>query len=379
MAISFPAIWSKLGRKFKTRSTHLRDRLDKRFNQITYEIIWVLYSHPLSWRYRWLLPIAHQFQLVGKFLFKSQLLHIRLVEGINSDGGNKLRLFYFGPGTSYAWFVFRLFGDRATIRTDLGTCRSSNLRRESRRLAEKTDLIVIERNSLLRWKPHYGTWIVMPESVHMVMDFAHDQTWDQVEKIFNRTMEYNIRKVRKAGFQLSMGKLPEGLERFYRNMYYPYTTYRHKDHAQLASLEYMQGFLGHAELKQVCLPDGRVLAGYFCQRRGRVMHWLYNGVLDGDPRWMQQGALSALYYLGIRKDFEQGIQRVNIGGVIPFEEDSLYQHKKRWGFHPEKNPWSYTDWLIWAPDETSVAAEWIKGHLPLEGVASLSKNISEVA
>ena len=373
--IYLPAAWDKIKRRSEKLLNRLRNKLNERFNRISYELLWSLYGHPQSWRFRRLLPVAHQVQLIGKLFLKPPTVHKKLVEGLAAENGTRLRMAYLGPETSYEWLIYRFFGENEVSRKDLGTCGLTALKRETARLADQADIIVVERNSILHWRPRSGTWVIMPEEVHMVMDFTPGQTWEQIEKQFKRTMEYNLRKVRKAGFQLEFAQLPQELEPFYENMYYPYTLQRHKDHAQLASFEYIQGFLDHAELKMVRLPEGQVVGGYLCQHRGKVMHWLYNGVLDGDQKWMEQGAFSALYYLGVRKDFERGIDRVDIGGVVPFEDDSLYQHKKRWGFRPEPNPWSYTDWLLWAPDETSSAAEWIKNHPPLTGMSRHSKNI----
>ncbi len=372
------SILNGLQRKYNTVRERTLRELDKNFNRFTHELLWRLYANPQSWRYRTFLSPAHQLQLLGKLLFKPHSAEIILTEGIQAETGQPLRVIYIGTSISYSQFVYLLFADQQVTRTNLGSCHILRQHQTAARLAKDADLVILERNSLLKWAPSSGVWASTPVDIQMIIDFDAEMTWEKYEKSVKRSMGNNIRKVRKAGLQLKLANLEENLDNFYDNMHVPYIEQRHKGHIMATSLSSLQNIQGQSELKMIYLPDGKAIAGYFCYRRGKVSLWIVNGILDGDETWLEQGALSALYYLGLRQDFERGIYRIDCGGVAPFENDPIFIHKKRWGFHPAQNPWGYTDWFFWAPDENSPAAGWIQSHPPIAEFARFSPNFQRV-
>jgi hypothetical protein len=54
------------------------------------------------------------------------------------------------------------------------------------------------------------------------------------------------------------------------------------------------------------------------------------GVKDGNPDYVRDGALTALYYFMICFAQEAGYKWINFGGSRAFLNDGVLQHKKKW-------------------------------------------------
>jgi hypothetical protein len=72
--------------------------------------------------------------------------------------------------------------------------------------------------------------------------------------------------------------------------------------------------------------------------------------------------LSAFYYHTIKYGFEQGLQRYDVGECRPFTTDGIYLHKQRWGMYPVRDLWGTREWMLWAPDQSPVAMQWLNAH-----------------
>ena len=325
------------------------------------------------------MALAHFSHLLTKFLFKGLKSRIILYNGEEAITNQPFRLLYVGSNTDLCIITYRFYGSHPFEEKDLGECWFFQVKQRLAGLAQQADLVLVSRNCFSKWAPRKGRWMVVPSQLRMVMDFTPGQEWSSIEKVMKKRQSYNIHKMRNNGYHLETSTDPKDLDFFISQMYLPYIGHRYKDQGQVASRWYLKELFPHAELKFAVCPDGKRVAGLYCYRQGRVAHWMYLAALNGNEYWTQQGALAAVYYLGIQEAFENGLRRVDVGEVRPFQDEKLYTHKKHWGFKPVLHPWNYCDWLFWAPDESSFAAEWLDVHPPISGFAHHSKTSSEIS
>lgn len=346
-----------------------------RAGRLTFKWIWNAYSIEDPWQQKAAMAAAQFPQYLSKFIFKGLKSKILLLEGEEACTNQPFRLLYFGSTADMCIITFRFFGSHLVEQKELGECWYFQVKSKLKEMAEQADIIMVSRNGLLQWKPREGHWIVVPSQLRMVIDFSSAQEWLLVEEVMKRCQAYNIRKVRSNHYSLETSRDPQDLDFFISHMYLPYIQQRYKYQGQVASQSYLKELFQNVELKFAVCPDGQRVAGLYCYRQGRVAHWMYFGILDGKESWTEQGALAAIYYLGLHEAFEQGLRRVDAGEVRPFKDEKLYFHKKHWGFKPILHPWNYDEWLLWAPEETSIGSEWINNHAPIPGFGRNSKGL----
>ena len=268
---------------------------------------------------------------------------------------------YFASGDGMSYLESLLFADGQAKCEQRESCSLWALAKTAAELAREVDLVVVERNSLLRWKPSCGSWVVGPTWVRMVFDFVPGQSWEQVQARFKKQQK-NIRYFRKNGYTYSVSRQDEDFDHFYHRMHIPLIDTRHKGYGLIDGKQNLYKFFKQGFVMFALNRENQPVAGDLDSLRGDVMLAVVNGVLDGERKWMQEGALNVLYYYELQWCHEHGLRRCDIGGARPFAHNGLYTHKRRWGFQPVRGLWQVHDWLLWAPHDSPVAMQWLEAH-----------------
>lgn len=143
----------------------------------------------------------------------------------------------------------------------------------------------------------------------------------------SKNARYNLRRILKADFQVSYVNDLSSFNYFYYKMYRPYILNVYNDAAQIQ---------GHDSLKQSYLDGGellllkansQVIGGMLMLLRNDIAITHRLGILDGNIRTARNGAVSALFYYGMRRANALGYKKLRLGGSRSFLRDGLLRFK----------------------------------------------------
>ena len=138
------------------------------------------------------------------------------------------------------------------------------------------------------------------------------------------------REQKKAvAFHYEISKDPADLQVFYDTMYLPFLRTRHQ-HPTILEFDYLlNNYLKKNGELLFIKKDGRVIAGGLCNLVGETYHLGTLGLKD--ESYINEGAIAALYYYGIRLAYERGAKFVDLGLSRPFLSDGVVIYKRKWG------------------------------------------------
>ncbi|GIK41910.1 MAG: hypothetical protein BroJett011_57430 [Chloroflexota bacterium] len=189
-------------------------------------------------------------------------------------------------------------------------------------------VIVLGSQYLIRSLPRQNA-IVQPFFVRMLLNVRGD--WDDVKRRFHKNVrDYQLRLVRKYGYEYEVSPREEDFEMFYHQMYSPTMAQRHHELASPMSVEearqnFQRGFL------HLIKRDGQYVAGGLSYPQGRIIRFRLIGVVNADEQLMREGALGAYYYAITHWANQEGYDYVSFGDSAPHLADGILQHKRRWG------------------------------------------------
>ena len=290
---------------------------------------------------------------------ESEVVRMR---GVGKDDGQPLSLLYIGDETNLKYLTFSVFADVSTERENLGRCYTRQMLDVATDYGRIFDLVVLERPVGMKTWPTTGEWFRAPLWVRMVKNLQPGTTDEQIQATYRKHQIKNIKLTRKTGLFRKISHDGEDFKYFYESMYVPSMKLRHGAYGGIVDFEYYQVLTRKGFLMWICLPDGIKVAGSIFIERHGVLYGVLNGFLNGDPQWLQKGALSAIYIFTYEYAVEKCIRFVDVGEVMPILTNGLYNHKKRWGFNPEISPWHVNEWLFWIPKAESPAWNWLEAH-----------------
>jgi predicted N-acyltransferase len=288
-------------------------------------------------------------------------LRIVLFSGHAADSQTPFTVAYIGEGDSLAFFQHSLFTSDRTECNRQGNCFTWRAPARALALADDVDIVLLERNNLLSWTPTSGEWRTAPPWLRMVRDFGPDESRQQLKQSM-RHQRRNIRYVRRGGYRYRFSDDDADFDFYYHHMYLPFTKVRHEDRAIVSDEAYLRSAFRRGTLMMALTRGERPVAAQICMVRDNVLYLVGLGVLDGDLFWMQDGAVSALYFYTIQWAHEQGLRHADWGRCRPFVTDGRFRHKKRWGLRPAPDPWVHSEWLFWIPSGSAAARAWLQAH-----------------
>lgn len=339
----------------------IRNFSKRRFNLWQFNAIWNAYVSPKKWVRRWILPAIQTIQRFGKLIFNENKLSVVILNGNAVPSQCSIKVVYIGRKRSLNYFVFSLFGDNPVDRREFEKISSRTSRKIGEGLASTADLVIFERNCLVKWKPNWGEWIETPFQVRHVFEIDAQDTWQSIENQFTEQKRY-IRKAQKEEFSISISQDKKDFDYFYDRMLIPLAKKRYKDRARIAQRLYLQALLPKGFITFVSTPDGQRIAGAFNIIDGDIYLGMVMGVLDGNEDWIQRGAIALLYHSDIQYCHKKGLHRIDVGESVPFANNGLFRYKAMWGYRPQLDPWNYINWLIWVPNNSPEGLRWVVRH-----------------
>lgn len=321
-----------------------------------------LYCLPANAPQKRLMPALYQFRRLFHFLHGGIPFKIYIFKGLEAQTRRPLITAYLENGRGAQYMRTLLYGEDAEVQVEeRGGCNVWNLPRVAEALSREVDLLIVERTTFLRWKPRRGEWVTSPAWVRMAQAIDFDHPWEDVERSFKKQKE-NIRRIKLRGYTYEISRKDEDFDFFLDRMHAPTIGQRHRNYGIIdtrAGLyrQFKQGFLMFIRDAQ-----GKRVAASLNMRRGEVVFGVVNGFLDGNPRYLEEGAMSAIYLFMLRYCREQGIRRLDICEARPFSANGLYLYKKRWGFQPLPELWNLREWLMWVPGGSAVALDWLASN-----------------
>ncbi len=313
-----------------------------------------------SLRHRLLMPVYALRRFIF-FLSAGLFFDIYLMEGEAPQLNGRLRIGSLSGGHGREYLAHHFFQSDPEIVTYRGRIPFWKQAAAAKALAAEANLVVVERNSLLNWKPSTGEWVCSPIYVRMVAEMDLSKPWEEIEPQF-KAQKRNIRHLKKAGFAYRISNRMEDFHFFYDCMYYPLMSKRHGEDAFVESREQMLTYFRKGELLFIDDRDGNPVAGSLNMRKGDVLFGLALGVMDAREDLMHEGALSAIYYFVLQWAYENHISRCDSCEVRPFAQDGVYTYKHRWGFRPVTELWNTREWMFWAPGPDPAAQNFVRNH-----------------
>ena len=320
-----------------------------------------IYSTPNPVTRRWELPVVFLMYRVVLFVRGGQEFDIYRLEGIPANQKEPITLMYFQSGHGLEYLAKEMFCENEFRSEKVGSCRWWKLAKQAEEAAARADVVVIERNTLIRWTPRRGQWLRTPTWVSMAMEINPGLPWEEVKKQMH-SQHSNIRAIKKWNFTYTVNHDSCDFDFFYEHMYLPYITQRYPESGFTDSKSHLRNIFEHGFLAQIGLPGGDPIAAVVSLRRGELQFSVALGVLEANNTWLDAGVISALYYYQIKHAYDDGLRRVDVGGARPFLNDGLFQYKYRWGMRPVLDYWNPREWLIWIPNGSEAARLWAAEH-----------------
>ncbi len=285
-------------------------------------------------------------------------------------GGLEANLLVAGPEPWSAYLPERLFCAPAA-RQPLGSFKPWALERALRHASPPADLTVIRvdyASARLFFRQRYlqvPAWVALrcrPEDTR-ILARRHS------------ALDRDLQIVRHWGLSTEITQGEDDLDYFYNKMYLPFMLQRHGDSAYIRSSPWCRGALRRGGFVWVLHKGVRVGACLF-EHRGETLDLCVVGLLNGDPEWKRQGAISALYMRAVEHARAEGCQWVGLGAVRPSLTDGLLRYKAKWDSSLCKsltNPYCFlVRWDRWNP-----SLEALLSNTPL--IYSVAGGFSAVA
>jgi hypothetical protein len=141
------------------------------------------------------------------------------------------------------------------------------------------------------------------------------------------SLKSDIRKIKKHAFNFEVTRDPRCFFKFYHEMFVPHKAKRFGKAADIC--QFGPRFQRNRDLLLI-KKSGETVAGVTVCYERDVPILGDNGILDGDSKYIKEGALSASYYYMFLYLEKKGFKKVNLGGSSPFFHDGVLKYKTKW-------------------------------------------------
>ena len=253
---------------------------------------------------------------------------VMLLRGTGKNPDGPVVVLYVGRCVNLRYIARILLGDYEVIeRVD------SNLfgfRRHQRRLESSADMTVFD----IGWPYHRRLrdrhrFLEVPDWVNMAVELEDE--WDDVVRGFRHTARNNdLRLIRRNGYHAEASRDQAEIEHFYDHMYLPFVRGRYADDAVADPRRHVIRRARQGWLLKVLSGEELIVAGVVFPEDD-VLYFLWMGFSGQCISEPPEGAVSALYYFGIRHAFDEGLSAVDFTGTRAFLNDGAFRFKRKWG------------------------------------------------
>jgi len=264
--------------------------------------------------------------LIRKYLSKFRY-SVWFLEGAERHSNADLRMLYVGGSEVNKNYIANLAFRPAVHERFLGRFWMLRPTRFKHELAAETDMVVTEIKKGFMDGSDKSCFFVpcwidgrinIDETLHLT---------ETIEKI-----KCDLRRVRKSQYAHQVSHERKEFIDFYNHMYVPHTTKNYGNEATLHSLE---GILKKFEWSELLLiKDGeKPIAGEVIEYQSNGPKLLCLGVLNGDRRYVNAGAIAALFYFRLMHLKNKGYTEIDFGASRGFWNDGVLRYKRKWGLN----------------------------------------------
>lgn len=156
--------------------------------------------------------------------------------------------------------------------------------------------------------------------------------WDGIAANMARAKRNWVNRFRaQPDLEFEISHSPEDLRFFYDRMLIPYVKTRFGALGDYDHFGRMEKMLGLGGFLMFVRKQGQRIAATLCQMDTRMLAYNRVGLLDGDERLLETGALMAIYYGQVQIAVDHKLPLLDLKQSRPFLMDGVFQNKARWG------------------------------------------------
>jgi len=303
-------------------------------------------------------PVVNQAKRVGS-LIRRCVLEVYSLQGTFSGG--PLRMIVADDGSTLSYIEHLAFPDGAEVSRQGAISALA-----APELADSdADLVVVGANLLLRRLYTRRGFRIVPKWIRLFLPteedpdsrFARPDVAGPVRKHFRQT----LRRIEEGGFECEVTTDLKWFDRFYRDMYQPYTVQRHGELAIVHPYRKMKRtFLRGAGI--IVHKDEEPVGGAVVFRSGSTLCLPHMGVLGGDVEMVKQGAGSAIDYFAMKLAHSAGCSYMNFGHTRAFLSNGVLRYKLNWQAEVREDDDAVADFAMAAPRLTEHARRFLTAH-----------------
>jgi hypothetical protein len=254
-----------------------------------------------------------------------------LINGLTKNSNFSITTLFIGSEES-AYQFGHLIHNKIERITPLGkflltNCNLSNL--------QGVEIIVFKTNDSLVPKFIKQGYLPLP-----IVDFSLNlrKSIDQIIKRSKKSRRQNIKKFRNSNYSYTIKRNSDQyFDYFYWKMYLPFTKNRFGKAGIIFSYSKLKALYKRNGGIVFVKNDEHHMIGLLFYIKGKTLYMKNYGVLETNQRFeMGLAGQAALFFL-IKWAKDKGVTSLNCGKTMPFFKDGVFNYKKRWGMHIERN------------------------------------------
>jgi len=251
-----------------------------------------------------------------------------MLKGKEKKSGESLNALISGKDNAVAFFSDLLYSGQPS-KTDLGKSFVWKVKSKARAVQPNPDLIFVEFDRFYASIFERKGFVPLPKWVLFTLDISKSFP-ELMRAIKNKSLDNNLRKMKKNEFSFEITRDPEKFDLFYHHMYVPLAEKRFGEASWIFDYHHLKRLLENGQLLLV-KRNNEYLSGALLLERGKSVFSHSLGVKEGNIEYIGQGAITASYYFTIHWAKKSGYEWIDFGYCRPFLKDGVFVYKKRWG------------------------------------------------
>lgn len=189
--------------------------------------------------------------------------------------------------------------------------------------------------------------LVLPYRLHLVVDLAGGGEWRA--RLSRHERKAFAAQARRSGATLAIADDDASFAFFYDRMHTPTMRRRHGARTRGESRDAAHECLFRDGVLAFVTVDGARVAGALCHRdrRRNTLTLRLLGVLDGDQRHYDTGALKVIYHLLLDWADRTGVAHLDFGGTESWLSKGIFRWKRRFGPRAVPPPNHQANLRVW--------------------------------
>lgn len=282
---------------------------------------------------------------------------ITQLKGRLADGSQSARVIVVDPQPTTVPLIQSLF-EKEIAPEPLATSTWRELPEILDNLAPHADLVLARLHAGLGHRHLDARYLRIPEAVECYAEMPEDGSLPRRAK---RGQARNLRVLGRSELGWTISRAPGDFEHFYHSMYLPSALRRFGDSACVRRADRLYGHFRRGGLIRV-MEGARWVGGTVYSVEGDHLKVMAVGILNGDPRLLDNGVMTANWKFAFERTRHLGLRKCHMGLSRPSLSDGVLIYKKRWGAGLSAGqPTPYDLFVRW-DTFNHVIAQWLKAH-----------------